>query len=404
MINSGNTAFVLISAALVCLMTPGLAFFYGGLVRRKNTLAIMTQSFVSMGVVTAIWVVCGFSLVFGPDVHGIIGNLKYAFLNGVGMTPDSTYAPTIPFIVFFIFQLMFAVIAPALITGAFADRMNFKSYLILLIFWSLLVYIPVAHWVWGGGFLQQLGVKDFAGGLVVHLTAGIAAMPCVLFIGKRHIMPDEDQSPHNITYVALGTGLIWFGWFGFNGGSALAADGMAAMAFVNTGITAGISMVVWLMISWIREKHPSFTGMLTGAVAGMVLITPAAGYVRPWAAVLIGIASGSVCYFAIRMRMAWGWDDALDVWGIHGVGGIVGSILVGVFAESQIGGFGGLIEGNVHQFLLQILAVAIVAAYSYVVTYVLIKVINIIAPVRVSKEVEIRGLDQSIYKEQAYNI
>ncbi|WP_304507844.1 ammonium transporter [Anaerotignum sp.] len=404
MINSGNTAFVLISAALVCLMTPGLAFFYGGLVRRKNTLSIMTQCFVSMGVVTAIWVVCGFSLVFGPDVHGLIGNLDYAFLNGVGMAPNSTYAPTIPFIVFFIFQVMFAVIAPALITGAFADRMNFKSYLILLVCWSFLVYIPVAHWVWGGGFLQQMGVKDFAGGLVIHLTAGIAAMPCVLFIGKRHIMPDEDQSPHNITYVALGAGLIWFGWFGFNGGSALAADGVAAMAFVNTGIAASIAMVTWLIISWRQEKSPSLIGMLTGAVAGLVLITPAAGYVQPWAAILIGIISSIVCYFAIQKRKTWGWDDALDVWGIHGVGGIAGSILVGVFAESQIGGFSGLIEGNTHQLIIQLFSVLLIAAYSYVVTYALLKVINAFAPVRVSKEVEIRGLDLSIYNEQAYKI
>jgi Amt family ammonium transporter len=357
-----------------------------------------------MGVVTAIWVICGFSLVFGPDAHGLIGNWDYAFLNGVGMAPNSTYAPTIPFIVFFIFQVMFAVIAPALITGAFADRMNFKSYLIFLVCWSFLVYIPVAHWVWGGGFLQQMGVKDFAGGLVIHLTAGIAAMPCVLFIGKRHIMPNEDQSPHNITYVALGAGLIWFGWFGFNGGSALAADGIAAMAFVNTGIAAGFAMVTWLIISWKQEKNPSLIGMLTGAVAGLVLITPAAGYVRPWAAILIGIISSVVCYFAIQKRKAWGWDDALDVWGIHGVGGIVGCILVGVFAESQIGGFSGLIEGNTHQFLIQLFAVLLISAYSYVVTYALLKVINAFAPVRVSKEVEIRGLDLSIYNEQAYKI
>lgn len=404
MVNSGDTAFVLICAAFVCLMTPGLAFFYGGLVRKKNTLAIMSQSFASMGIVTAIWVICGFSLVFGPDVNGVIGSLKYAFLNGVGMAPSKIYAPTIPFIVFFLFQLMFAIIAPALITGAFADRVSFKSYLVFLVFWSFLVYIPVAHWVWGGGFLQKMGVIDFAGGMVIHLSAGIAAVASVFIVGKRNLLPDESKEPHNITTVAFGTGLLIFGWFGFNGGSAMAANGIAAIAFANTGIAGAISMVTWMVIAWIREKHPSFTGMLTGALAGLVVITPAAGYVEPGAAAVIGIVAGIVCYFAVQLRMKLKWDDALDVWGVHGVGGIAGPILAGVFAVKGIGGVSGLIEGNVSQFLVQIFAVVLIAAYSFAITYLLLKVINIFIPVRVSKEEEIKGLDESTYQEHAYNL
>jgi len=403
MINSGDTAFVLISAALVCLMTPGLAFFYGGLVRKKNVLTIMMQSFISMGIVTAIWFFGGFSLAFGPDVHGIIGNLQHAFLNGVGMQPSSVYGPTIPFITFFTYQQMFAIITPALITGAFADRVNFKSYLIFLVAWSFLVYIPFVHWIWGGGFLQKLGVIDFAGGIVVHVSAGIAALASVFFIGKRIIPPKEDNTPHNITYVALGTGLLWFGWFGFNGGSALAANGIAASAFVNTDIAGSIAMVTWLCISWIREKRPSFVGALTGAVAGLATITPAAGYVEPWAAVVIGFIAGVVCYMAVQIRVKLDWDDALDVWGVHGVGGILGSILVGVFAVKRIGGVDGLIAGNFNQLKIQVFAVILTAAYAFAVTYGLLKIINYFEPVRVSKEEEIKGLDNSIHGESAYN-
>lgn len=404
MINTGDTAFVLISAALVCLMTPGLAFFYGGLVRKKNVLTIMMQSFISMGVVTIIWVFVGFSLAFGPDVHGIIGGLKYVFLNGVGMQPSNVYGPTIPFITYFTYQQMFAIITPALITGAFADRVNFKSYLIFLVGWSLLIYIPFAHWIWGGGFLQKLGVIDFAGGIVVHLSAGIAALASVFFVGKRTISPKENNTPHNITYVALGAGLLWFGWFGFNGGSALAANGIAASAFVNTDIAGSLAMVTWLIISWIHEKRPSFIGALTGAVAGLATITPAAGYVEPWAAVLIGITSAAICYLAVQLRVKLEWDDALDVWGVHGVGGILGSILVGVFAVKSIGGVDGWIAGNFNQFKIQVFAVAITAIYSFIVTYLLLKVINRFVPVRVSKEEELNGLDDSIHKENAYNI
>ncbi|AET69489.1 ammonium transporter [Desulfosporosinus orientis DSM 765] len=404
MINSGDTAFVLISAALVCLMTPGLAFFYGGLVRKKNVLTIMIQSFISMGIVTAIWVLGGFSLAFGQDVHGIIGNFQYFALQGVGMSPNAAYGPTIPFLVFFIYQEMFAVITPALITGAFADRVSFKSYLKFLVLWSILVYIPLTHWIWGGGFLAQMGVVDFAGGIVVHVSAGIAALASVFFVGKRVILPGEKATPHNIAFVALGTGLLWFGWFGFNGGSALAANGIAATAFVNTDIAGSMAMITWLLISWIHEKKPTMVGVLTGAVAGLATITPAAGYIRPWAAVIVGILASIVCYLAVQVRIKLDWDDALDVWGVHGVGGILGSILVGVFAVSAVNGTSGLIEGNLHQFLIQTFGVVFTGLYAFVVTYAILKVINIFDTVRVPQKIEIQGLDSSIHGEVAYEL
>ncbi|RIV19546.1 ammonium transporter [Alicyclobacillaceae bacterium I2511] len=404
MINSGDTAFVLLSAALVCLMTPGLAFFYGGLVRKKNVLSIMIQNFVSMGIVTTIWVLGGFSLAFGKDYHGIIGNLQYFGLRGVGMLPNPAHGPTIPFLAFFVYQEMFAVITPALITGAFADRVNFKSYLKFLVLWSIFVYIPLAHWVWGGGFLEQMGLVDFAGGIVVHASSGLAALASVFFVGKRVMMPGETKEPHNIPFVALGTGLLWFGWFGFNGGSALAANGIAATAFVNTDIAGSIAMITWLLISWTYEKKPTMVGVLTGAVAGLATITPAAGYVRPWAAAMIGLLAAAVCYLAIQVRIKLDWDDALDVWGVHGVGGILGSILVGVFAVSAVNGTSGLIQGNVHQFLVQLLGVAIASAYAFGVTYLILKVINIFESVRVPRDVEVRGLDSSINGETAYDL
>ena len=404
MVNSGDTAFMIICAALVCLMTPGLAFFYGGLVNRKNVLTIMIQSFISMGIVTIIWFICGFSMAFGPDIHGLIGGLKYVFLNGVGMTPNAQYGSTIPFMTFFSYQEMFAIITPALITGAFADRVNFKSYLIFLVFWSFLIYIPLCHWVWGGGFLQQLGVVDFAGGIVVHASAGMAALASVFFVGRRKNLEKLDMEPHNITHVALGTALLWFGWFGFNAGGALGANGIASIAFANTDIAASVAMVTWLFISWAQEKKPSFVGVLTGSVAGLATITPAAGFVRPWAAVLIGLAAGSVCYFAIKLKAKFHWDDALDVWGVHGVGGMIGTILLGVFAENSVNGVSGLVEGNVHQFLLQLGATVFAGAYAFGVTFLILKVINRFAPVRVTEKEELQGLDRSIIKEEAYHL
>ncbi|MGD0610204.1 MAG: ammonium transporter [Anaerolineales bacterium] len=405
-IDPASTALVLISAALVFIMTPGLAFFYGGLVRRKNVLSIMMQSFMSMGVVTVIWVIFGFSLAFAKDHGGIIGDLRYFGLNGVGFDPGVVGGTkqVIPFLSFFFFQEMFAVITPALITGAFADRVNFKSYLIFLVFWSVLVYIPIAHWVWGGGFLAQLGVIDFAGGTVVHMSAGFAALASVFIVGRRKILPNELTQPHNITYVALGTGLLWFGWFGFNGGSALVANGLASAAFVNTDVAASIAMITWLFISWVHEGRPSLTGALTGSVAGLATITPAAGYVQPWAASVIGVLAAFLCYGAIQLRIKLNWDDALDVWGCHGVGGTLGVILTGVFAVSAINGVSGLIEGNVRQFGIQVLAAVVVIVYSFGLTWLILKIQNHFMPVRVPDEVEEKGLDESELGEKAYTL
>ena len=307
-INTGDTAFILVSAALVMLMTPGLAFFYGGLVRRKNVLTIMMQNFISMGIVTIIWVLGGFSLAFGDSINGIIGTFSQFFaLNGVGFESNANYGSTIPFLVFFSYQEMFAIITPALITGAFADRVSFKSWCIFLVFWSLLVYIPFAHWIWGGGFLAKMGVVDFAGGIVVHVSAGMAALASVIYIGRRNVPPGESLEPHNIAYVALGTGLLWFGWFGFNGGSALAANGIASQAFCNTDIAGSTAMITWLIISWLRDGRPSMIGAMTGAVAGLATITPCAGYVPTWAAFIIGIIAGFICYYAVLLKSKLGW-------------------------------------------------------------------------------------------------
>jgi Amt family ammonium transporter len=404
-IDTGATALVLVSAALVMLMTPGLAFFYGGLVRRKNVLTIMMQSFISMGIVTIIWVFGGFSLMYGKDLGGIIGNpLQYFALQGVASAtlqiPGSTQA--IPLTAYFVFQEMFAIITPALITGAFADRVSFKSYLIFLVLWSVFVYAPIAHWVWGGGFLAQMGFADFAGGIVVHTSAGFAALASILIIGKRKIKKGEKLAPHNVTYVALGAALLWFGWFGFNGGSALGANGLAALAFVNTDIAASLAMVTWMIVDWIREGRPNMVGALTGSVAGLATITPAAGYVQPWAAALIGIITAFVCYGAILLRSKLGWDDALDVWGVHGVGGALGTILVGVFAGVAVNRLSGLIEGNVHQFLIQLLGVGIAIVYSFVLTYGLLRLVNLVTPVRVSEKIEVAGLDNGLFGEEAY--
>ncbi len=404
MINHGDTAFMLVCAALVFIMTPGVAFFYGGLVNKKNVLTIMMQSFISMGVVTIIWFIFGFSMAFGPDIGGIIGGAKYCFLHAVGMAPNPQYSANIPFFSYFSYQEMFAILTPALITGAFADRVNFKSYLVFLVFWSILIYAPLCHWVWGGGFLAKLGVVDFAGGIVVHASAGMAALASVFFVGKRHIRSKEDLEPHNVTHVALGTGLLWFGWFGFNAGGALGANGLAATAFVNTDIGASFAMISWLVISWIKDGKPSFVGVMTGALAGLATVTPAAGYIKPWESVIVGLAAGIVCYYAVQFKNSRGWDDALDVWGVHGVGGILGSILTGVFALSSVNGVSGLIEGDVHQFLVQLGATVFAGAYAFGVTWVILKVVNIFLPVRVTEEEEEEGLDEAIHNEEAYRI
>jgi Amt family ammonium transporter len=402
-INAGDTAFVLVSAALVALMTPGLAFFYGGLVRRKNFLAIMMQSFISMGIVTVIWVAVGYSLAFSGDVGGVIGNLSWAGLRHVGEAPGP-WAPTIPAQAHFVFQEMFAIITPALITGAFADRVRFKSYLKFLVAWSLLVYVPLVHWIWGGGFLAKWGALDFAGGMVVHVSAGFAALASVWVVGARKFGPDERMLPHNVAFVALGTGLLWFGWFGFNAGSALAANGVAAQAFVNTDIAGSIAMCTWLFISWWRDGKPSLVGAFTGAVAGLACVTPCAGYVPTWAAFIIGLLAGSICYGAVVFRERMRWDDALDVWAAHGVGGLTGTILLGVFAFLSVNAAGanGLAAGNPAFLGIQIGAVAIVAVYAFVMTWLILKVLDRFEPVRVPDEVEEQGLDSEMREEEAY--
>ena len=364
----------------------------------------MMQSFIAMGVVTVIWILGGFSLAFAPDIGGLIGNLDYFALNNVGVAPNPNYGPTIPFLTFFGYQEMFAIITPALITGAFADRVTFKAFLAFLVGWSILVYIPFCHWIWGGGFLAKWGLVDFAGGIVVHLSAGVAALASVIFVGRRKLAAGEVVAPHNIAFVALGTGLLWFGWFGFNGGSALAANGIAATAFVNTDIAGSVAMLAWLAIAWLKEGKPSMTGALTGAVAGLATVTPAAGFVRPWAAAIIGLLAGCICYGAVQLRAKQGWDDALDVWACHGVGGILGTICVGVFAAKGVNNISGLIEGDFKQFGVQCAGGAICAIYSFAVTLVLLKVINVFTPVRVPDDVETKGLDKELHGETAYDL
>jgi Amt family ammonium transporter len=402
-INGADTALVLVSAALVFIMTPGLAFFYGGLARRKNMLSLMMQSFIAMGLVALVWFFGGFSIAFGHDIGGLLGGLEYFALRGVGMAPSTTYATTIPFLVFFLYQMMFVIITPALITGAFAGRMRFASYLVFLVLWVMLVYVPVAHWSWDvGGWMERLGFVDFAGGVVVHVTAGAAALASVIALGKRKIAKGESLAPSNITYVALGVALLWFGWFGFNGGSALASNGVAAAAWVNSMLSASAAMMTWLFADRIQNGKFSATAPLVGAVVGLVAITPSAGYVLPWAAVVIGILVGVICFLMMGFMHRLHFDDALDVFACHGTGGIVGSILVGVFAQKSVNGISGLVEGNWHQFGVQVLGVVACFAFSFIVTLLILKAMNAIRPIRVSEAVEAKGLDAGEFGEEAY--
>ncbi len=396
--NSGSTAFVLLSSGLVAIMTPGLAFFYGGLVKRNNVLTVMMQSMIAMGIVSVLWSLLTFSLAFGSDVNGIIGSLEFAFMHGVGLTPSTVYGPEVPFLAFFVFQMMFAVITPALITGAFVDRMNFKAYLVFLILWSIVVYAVLAHWVWGGGFIAKLGAIDFAGGTVVHISAGMAALASVFVFGKRQ---QTSVRPHNIPFVALGTALLWFGWYGFNAGSALAANGQAAAAFVNTQVAPAAAMIAWLFLAWIVDGKPSVVGPLVGAVVGLVAVTPAAGYVEPIGAMIIGVVAAVACFFAMKFRAAMKWDDALDVWGCHGIGGIVGSILTGVFAAKEVGGFSGLLEGNPAQFISNLEGTAISVVYAFVATYVLLLIMKACMKITVDPHDQ-QMIDKVLHGEEAY--
>lgn len=403
MIDNGSTGFMLLATSLVMLMTPGLAFFYGGLATKKNILGIMIQSFVSLGWTTVLWVVFGYSLCFSGGEGGIIGNLELAFLNGVGVDSIWSGNGAIPEFVFIAYQMMFAIITPALITGAFVNRVTFKSYMIFLTLWQILVYYPFVHMIWGGGILAEWGVLDFAGGIVVHTTAGFAALASVFFVGAR---VDKNSTPNSIPLVAIGSGLLWFGWYGFNAGSEVKVDFITSLAFINTDVAASFALITWVIIEWFRERKPKLVGLLTGSIAGLATITPCAGFVPLWSAPLIGIAAGIVCYLAVNLKNKMKWDDALDVWGVHGVGGVLGSILLGVFAYKSInsnGADGILAAGNTTFFWKQILAVVIAAVYAFGFTYLMLYLINLITPVRVSEIEENEGLDISLHGEKAYD-
>ncbi len=401
MFDTGNTAFMILSTSLVMLMTPGLAFFYGGLVGRKNVLTIMIQSFLSLGLTTVLWYAFGYSLCFSGGEGAIIGDFKMAFLNGVSSKDVLSPQNNIPLFIFFAYQMMFAIITPALITGAFTNRVRFKAYITFITLWLTFVYFPLVHMVWGNGFLAKLGVLDFAGGIVVHASAGMAALASTIFVGKRVV---KDSMPHNLPLVALGTGLLWFGWYGFNAGSALKVDDIATLAFVNTDVAASFAAVAWLILSWTFEKKPKFLGLLTGSIAGLATITPAAGYVATPYAALIGVIASVVCYVAVHFKNKMDWDDALDVWAVHGVGGILGVILLGVFAQKAINATGadGLIAGGFGFFSTQLIVVAAVGLYAFMFTYGALWLINKVTPVKVSAEEQEMGVDEALHGEIAY--
>lgn len=403
MFDTGITGFMLLATSLVMLMTPGLAFFYGGLAGKRNILGIMIQSFVSMGITTILWFICGYSLCFSGDaMGGIIGNLDKAFMQGVDLNTPFPGNHKLPEFVFMAYQMMFAIITPALITGAFVNRVTFKSYLIFLVLWQVLVYYPFAHMVWGGGLLARWGVLDFAGGIVVHAIAGFAALASVVYVGHRR---DRESQPNSIPLIAIGTGLLWFGWYGFNAGSALDVNAVTGLAFLNTDVAASFAAVTWLVIEWAQHRKPKFVGLLTGAVAGLATITPAAGYVSLPSAVIIGITAGAVCYLAVKLKNKMGWDDALDVWGVHGIGGCLGVILLGVFASKTMNSAGadGLMSGGADFFMKQCVAVVAASVYAFVFTYVMLAVINKVTKVKVAEAEEDAGLDAALHGEKAYD-
>jgi ammonium transporter, Amt family len=409
MINGSDTGFVLICAALVMLMTsPGLAFFYGGLVRRKNVLSTMMQSFFLLCLLSVQWVLFGYSLAFGPDIGHVIGSLSWIGLKNVSMAPNPAYAATIPHMLFVVFQMMFAVITPALITGAFAERMKFASFALFSLLWATLVYDPICHWVWGeGGWLRNLGVLDFAGGSVVHISSGVAALVCAIMLGRRKGYPNEPLPPHNMTYVLLGASLLWFGWFGFNAGSALAANGLAVSAFIATNTAAAVAALTWMAIEWFSAGKPTVLGGATGAVAGLATITPASGYVSVGSSILIGFFAGMVCYSAVVfVKQKFTYDDSLDAFGVHGIGGMIGMLATGLFAQKLINGAGnnGLFFGNAGLLGTQAVAVGAVVVYSVTLTFVILKVIDLLIGLRVNDEEELIGLDHTQHKESAYTL
>lgn len=399
-INPGDTAFLLICTALVCMMTPALALFYGGLVRQRDVLSIMIQNFVCIGVVGLIWVFGGFSLAFGPSIGGVIGNIgTYFGMYRVGVDPNPEYAKGVPFILVFGYQMMFAIITPALMTGAFVGRIKFGAYLVFISLWTILIYLPVAHWIWGGGFLARLGVVDFAGGIVIHAAAGVSALATVRFLGKR-IVDSGDARPASLPLVAIGAGLLWFGWFGFNAGGAYAADALAAYAFTNTMLAGSIAMLVWMFWEWRETGRPSFSGVLVGAVTGLATITPASGYVEPISALLIGAIGATACYYAKYIQKWLKVDDTLEVFRAHGVGGITGSLLIGVLASSHINA----VSASMYQFFIQAVAVVIVGVYAWVITIILLKCLDMTGSLRVPPEIQKEGLDNDLFGEQAFNL
>ena len=407
MINSGDTAWVLISSALVLLMTPGLAFFYGGMVRKKNVLSVLMQCFVIMCVLSLQWVLFGYSLAFAP-AKGFWGGLGWWGLKGVGFEPYADYAATIPHQAFMIFQAMFAIITPALIIGAFAERMKFSAFIVFALLWATLVYDPLCHWVWGiGGFLRNLGALDFAGGTVVHINAGIAALVTAIILGKRVNLNKNVPTPHNMPFVVLGTGLLWFGWFGFNAGSALAANGLAVNAFVVTNTAAAAAGLSWAFLEWIRNGKPTIFGLCSGAVAGLVAITPAAGFVSVIPAIIIGLLVSVFSFIAVTMiKPKFGYDDSLDAFGVHCVGGIWCALATGLFASKAVNpaGANGLFLGNPRQLLVQLIAVAVTVVYASVVTFVIYKLVDLFIGVRVQEQQELMGLDLTQHHERAYTV
>ena len=404
--NNGDTAWLLVSAALVMLMTPGLALFYGGMVRSKNILGTIMQSFILIAVISIEWMLVGYSFAFGPDLGGIIGDLSWFGLRGVGTLPFAGYAATVPHQAFMIYQMMFAVITPALISGAFAERFKFSTYLVFTLFWALLVYNPVAHWMWGiGGWLRNLGALDFAGGTVVHLTAGVSALAAAFMTGKRKGYGSENLAPHDLPMTVLGAAILWFGWFGFNAGSALKAGSLSSSAFVATHMSAAGATVSWMLTEWYQRGKPTVLGAATGCIAGLGTITPASGFVTPPAALAIGLVAGVVCYIAVMLKVKFNYDDSLDVVGIHGVGGMLGMLATGLFATIAVnaGGSNGLFYGNPRQLTVQALAVGVIFIYSFVATYGILKFLEKTMGLRVTDDQEVMGLDLSQHGEAGYN-
>jgi ammonium transporter, Amt family len=404
--NAGDTTFVLISAALVMLMTPGLALFYGGMVRGKNVLGTIMQSFIILAVITLEWVLWGYSMAFGPDHGGIIGGLEWFGLHGVGMVPSPTYGPTVPHLAFMIFQCMFAVITPALITGAFAERMKFSAFLLFTLLWATFVYNPLAHWVWGvGGWIGRMGVMDFAGGTVVHISSGISALAAALLVGRRLGYGRTAYIPHNLPMTLTGAALLWFGWFGFNAGSALAANGLAASAFVATHIASSVAALSWLIMEWFHRGKPTTLGAASGAVAGLVAITPASGFVGPVSAIIIGGLAGMICYGGVLLKSKLGYDDSLDVVGIHGLGGTWGALATGLFASKAVNeaGSNGLFFGHPGQLGIQFVSVAATMVFAFFMTLIILKVVDLVIGIRLEQDEEEKGMDIILHDEKGYS-